>query len=173
MAVCQGAEEINDRCPRLGERGQGWVWGQFLLAGVVVLTAALGPRWAGRQPRGSGSRSSWPEAASDCGHCRLSVGPGPYPKPRRAGELVEHGPYRIVRHPIYSSMLVALLGVCLVGSGWALLPWPFLLVWWLGKGTWRRPGCVSTTPATTSTAKGAPPDHPRHFVISSRHGRTG
>jgi len=120
--------------PRLGERGQGWVWGQFVLAGVVVLTAALGPRWA------------WP-ATTWLGIALIVIGGGlglwslsalggslsPYPKPRRAGELVEHGPYRIVRHPIYSSMLVALLGVCFVGSAWALLPLAALLAWWLGK----------------------------------------
>ena len=57
----------------------------------------------------------------------------PYPRPRSAGELVEHGPYRAVRHPIYSSMLLALLGVTLIGSWWALIPLGALVVWWLGK----------------------------------------
>ena len=120
--------------PRLGERGQGWVWGQFLLAGVVVLTAALGPRWAVTATTWIGVALIL--AGGGLGLWSLSALGGslsPYPKPRRAGELVEHGPYRIVRHPIYSSMLVALLGVCLVGSGWALLPLAVLLVWWLGK----------------------------------------
>ena len=120
--------------PRLGERGQGWVWGQFLLAGVVVLTAALGPRWAGTATTWIGVALIL--AGGGLGLWSLSALGGslsPYPKPRRAGELVEHGPYRTVRHPIYSSMLVALLGVCLVGSGWALLPLAVLLVWWLGK----------------------------------------
>lgn len=120
--------------PRLGERGQGWVWGQFLLAGVVVLTAALGPRWAETATTWIGVALIL--AGGGLGLWSLSALGGslsPYPKPRRAGELVEHGPYRIVRHPIYSSMLVALLGVCLVGSGWALLPLAVLLLWWLGK----------------------------------------
>jgi protein-S-isoprenylcysteine O-methyltransferase Ste14 len=120
--------------PRLGSRGQGWVWGQFALVAVVLVTAAIGPRW------------SWP-GASWLGAALIVLGGGlglwslaalgdslsPYPKPRRSGELVEHGPYRVVRHPIYSSLLVALLGVCCVGSGWALLPLAGLLTWWLGK----------------------------------------
>ena len=78
----------------------------------------------------------------------------PYPKPRRAGELVEHGPYRIVRHPIYSSMLVALLGVCLVGSGWgtAALAAPPCLV--AGQGTREEAWLREHYPATTSTASG-------------------
>ena len=89
----QGAEEINDRCPRLGERGQGMGVGPVPLAGVVVLTAALGPRWAG-----AGNHVD--QGSPDPGRRRprlwsLSALGGslrPYPKPRRASELVEHGP---------------------------------------------------------------------------------
>lgn len=48
---------------------------------------------------------------------------------------MEHGPYRVVRHPIYSSILVGLLGVCIAGSLWALLPLAILIAWWLGKAS--------------------------------------
>lgn len=34
-------------------------------------------------------------------------------------ELITHGPYRLVRHPIYASMLCLLLG-----TGFAVAPWP-------------------------------------------------
>ena len=47
----------------------------------------------------------------------------PLPHPVADGELVTHGPYRIVRHPIYS-------GVILGSLGWSLLwasPWLILL----------------------------------------------
>jgi len=36
-------------------------------------------------------------------------------------ELITHGPYRLVRHPIYTSMLCLLLG-----TGFALASWPLL-----------------------------------------------
>ena len=59
----------------------------------------------------------------------------PYPQPRSRATLVEHGPYRVVRHPIYSSILISLLGVSVAGSLWALLPLAVLVVWWLGKAS--------------------------------------
>jgi protein-S-isoprenylcysteine O-methyltransferase Ste14 len=40
----------------------------------------------------------------------------PYPRPRDTGELVEKGPYRYVRHPIYVSGLLFFLGVGLSSS---------------------------------------------------------
>jgi protein-S-isoprenylcysteine O-methyltransferase Ste14 len=41
----------------------------------------------------------------------------------RDHDLVRSGPYRIVRHPIYASMLCILLG-----TGLMITPWPMLLV---------------------------------------------
>lgn len=122
--------------PQLGARGQGWVWGQFLLAAVVILVALVGPRW------------TWP-GASWLGGALVIIGVvlgmwslrslgeslTPYPQPRSRATLVEHGPYRVVRHPIYSSILVSLLGVSVAGSLWALLPLAVLVVWWLGKAS--------------------------------------
>jgi protein-S-isoprenylcysteine O-methyltransferase Ste14 len=120
--------------PQLGHRGQGWVWGQFVLAGIVILVAGLGPQWPG---------SLWIGAPLVV----LGLGLGvwslrslgdsltPYPQPRSRATLVEHGPYRVVRHPIYSSILVGLLGVCIAGSLWALLPLAILIAWWLGKAS--------------------------------------
>jgi len=36
-------------------------------------------------------------------------------------ELIRTGPYRWVRHPIYTGLLVALVGTCLAGARWASL----------------------------------------------------
>ena len=122
--------------PQLGDRGQGWVWGQFLLAAVVILVALVGPRW------------TWP-GASWLGGALVIIGVvlgmwslrslgeslTPYPQPRSRATLVEHGPYRVVRHPIYSWILISLLGVSVAGSLWALLPLAVLVVWWLGKAS--------------------------------------
>lgn len=120
--------------PNLGSRGQGWVWGQFVLAGVVVVVSALGPGWPWPWAGWLGAALVALGAAAGVWSLRsLGNALTPYPKPRSAGELVEHGPYRWVRHPIYSSMLLALLGVCLWGSWWGLVPLLVLVLWWLGK----------------------------------------
>lgn len=120
--------------PRLGSRGQGWVWGQFFLAAVVIITAGLGPRWAWPGSAWIGGVLMILGAALGLWSLRtLGTSLSPYPKPRSRADLVEHGPYRVVRHPIYSSMLLALFGLCLLGSGWGIVPLAVLLLWWLGK----------------------------------------
>ncbi len=40
----------------------------------------------------------------------------PYPKPVEAGSMVEHGPYRWVRHPIYTAVIIGMLGIALRGG---------------------------------------------------------
>lgn len=122
--------------PNLGARGQGWVWGQFVLAAFVILAAALGPRWPWAWTVWTGGLLVLLGPAAGIWSLRsLGNSLSPYPRPRRSAELVMHGPYRLVRHPIYSSMLLALLGVCLAGSWWALVPLVVLTLWWLGKAT--------------------------------------
>jgi len=42
----------------------------------------------------------------------------------QAREVVDRGPYRLVRHPLYVGELVSALGVAIVvGTGWALCAW--------------------------------------------------
>ena len=47
----------------------------------------------------------------------------PFPKPSDSAELVRHGIYAVIRHPLYSSVIA-------VAIGWALVwqSWPALLV---------------------------------------------
>ena len=40
----------------------------------------------------------------------------PYPKPVAAGSMVEHGPYRWVRHPIYTAVIIGMAGIALRGG---------------------------------------------------------
>jgi protein-S-isoprenylcysteine O-methyltransferase Ste14 len=43
------------------------------------------------------------------------------PTIKKEHELIQHGPYRLVRHPIYTGLLLAVFGSCLVaGRVWAL-----------------------------------------------------
>ncbi len=42
----------------------------------------------------------------------------PYPKPLAAGSLTDRGPYRIVRHPIYSAVIIGMVGVAIRAGSW-------------------------------------------------------
>jgi protein-S-isoprenylcysteine O-methyltransferase Ste14 len=45
----------------------------------------------------------------------------PYPKPVTAGTMVEHGLYRVVRHPIYTAVIIGMIGIALRGGDWVSL----------------------------------------------------
>ena len=45
----------------------------------------------------------------------------PYPKPVQAGTMVEHGPYRVVRHPIYTAVVVGMIGISIRSGDWISL----------------------------------------------------
>ena len=100
----------------LGYRGGGWVAAQFLLmaailalglfppsgrngmriAGLALLLAGLGfGIWAGRT---------------------LGTALTPYPLPSEKATLVEQGPYRYVRHPMYVAGLLIFLGYGCIAS---------------------------------------------------------
>ena len=45
-----------------------------------------------------------------------------FPRPRRDAPLVASGPYGVVRHPMYTSVLALAAATTSVGSPWAFLP---------------------------------------------------
>lgn len=48
---------------------------------------------------------------------------------RPATQIVDHGPYRFSRNPMYSGMAIAYLGgAFIMNSGWALLLLPFVMI---------------------------------------------
>ena len=57
----------------------------------------------------------------------------PFPQPRAGGELVEHGPFRYARHPIYAGGILFFTGLALATSFAALVPTAVLALLWLGK----------------------------------------
>lgn len=117
---------------RWNARGEGYVAVQVLLLAGIVVLPLLGPRL--RTPQGlrtlgsalvlaGGALAGW--SAS-----RLGPNLSPLPEPRGAGQLVQTGPYALVRHPIYGGLLPASLGWALahghrgalgLSSGLALL----------------------------------------------------
>jgi protein-S-isoprenylcysteine O-methyltransferase Ste14 len=44
-----------------------------------------------------------------------------FPRPRPGAPLTRRGPYRLVRHPIYTALLMAAVAVVIVGSPFALI----------------------------------------------------
>jgi protein-S-isoprenylcysteine O-methyltransferase Ste14 len=74
-----------------------------LMGSVVCLALASVLSWTGARALGR--------------HWRFDAGLN------RDHELVRSGPYRVVRHPIYASMLCML-----VGTGLLITPWPVLLL---------------------------------------------
>ncbi len=114
------------------DRGAGWVWAQFTLMAVILALGVLPPRW--------------PEWVRVLGVLLLLAGVAvfvwaartlggsftAYPRPRPEGVLVEDGPYRFVRHPVYSAGVLVLLGYGLLTSVVATAAVPAIAVlWWL------------------------------------------
>ena len=112
-------ETSGSRIPSLGSRGQGWVALQFGLIGAIAV--------AGYRGRGDldGATSAAALvigaamivtglAAVALGARQLDRSLSALPKPIDSGELIEHGLYRRVRHPIYA-------GVILGAAGWGVL----------------------------------------------------
>ena len=119
--------------PHLGRRAGLWVAGQIVLFGlfgaVLVATGdiASGPAlWVGTALAVAGF---WLGASAVAA---LGRNLSPYPQPLPTAALVERGPYRLVRHPIYGAIVIGLAGVAV-----ALQSWPAVLVA-LGLGAFFR-----------------------------------
>lgn len=98
------------------ERGGGWVVAQTILMLLVVVLVFLPPYWPTRLsfvgvPLALLGAVGFVWAARALGKSMT-----PYPRPRETGELIEKGPYRYVRHPIYAAGMLFFLGVGLSSS---------------------------------------------------------
>ncbi len=72
----------------MGKRGEVWSWLKWV--GLAILAAG-------------GLLGTW-------GMLALGRNLTPFPKPIEGGEMVTHGPYRFVRHPIYAGLIFGTLG---------------------------------------------------------------
>jgi protein-S-isoprenylcysteine O-methyltransferase Ste14 len=113
-------------------RGGGWVVLQFALMAVIAVGWLLPGRAGSPVVRAVGlALGLLGLALFGWAYRTLGRSFTPFPVPRADGELVESGPFRLVRHPIYggglllfcgSSLALGLLG--LVGTA------ALALVWW-------------------------------------------
>ncbi len=103
---------------------------------ALLLAAGLAP---------VAERGHWPAAVVGAGLVLLVSGAAcaiaavrtlgrslsPLPQPRPDAELITSGPYRIVRHPIYTGLIAIAAGWSLALSSWTALALAALLAMWL------------------------------------------
>ncbi len=130
--------------PWPGPRGEGYVVLQLALIALVL----FGPRtWPGLP--------QWPltiaQIALPAGIALMVLGVGlmvagivalgrnlaAVPRPKQGATLVERGPYRIVRHPMYSGAILIAFGWAFAVHGWLTLAYAFMIVAFLAFKTAR------------------------------------
>jgi protein-S-isoprenylcysteine O-methyltransferase Ste14 len=119
--------------PSLGDKGQGWVALQLVLLGVALLVGLLDlSGWASAYAGGLRYVGVLVMSAGVVLAVFAVLGLGSsltaLPAPVEAGTLRTDGVYGVVRHPIYSALLLVVLGWALVTSPWVLLVWLALAV---------------------------------------------
>ncbi len=97
---------------------------QLVLLAAVVLMSWLAPAWAGdgtvRHVAGVGLLAIGLGVGLVAARS-LGVALTPFPRPRDDAPVVARGPYCVIRHPIYSALILCAVGVSLLGSPWALI----------------------------------------------------
>ena len=103
-------------------RGGAWVLAQFPLMALALYVARLGPtipgavlgpaRWVGLGLFLTGGLLFL------AGAIKLGAGLTPFPRPLENTHLVQNGPYRLARHPIYGGGVIAIFGWALLNGGW-------------------------------------------------------
>lgn len=112
----------------MGPRGEGWVAFQVVLLILYAVAPKTGMAWTGSFPAVVG----WSLVLAGVGLLvwsafNLGRSLTPRPRPLPGGRLVTHGAYGLVRHPIYSAVILAAAGCGLVTENWLRLAMTILL----------------------------------------------
>ncbi len=102
------------------DRGGLWVTGQFLLLAAIVGVGRVDAFTFSFDGRSAVGIALIVLALVLGVAASLSLGRNltPYPKPVTAGTMIEHGPYRLVRHPIYTAVIIGMVGIAIRGGSW-------------------------------------------------------
>ncbi len=107
----------------MGQRGEMWVAVQAVLLIVYAFVPKTGDAWANAF---LADVLGWVLVLAGIallGWSALNLGRSltPLPRPVPDGKLVTSGAYRLVRHPIYSGVILAAAGLALVTENWLRL----------------------------------------------------
>ena len=115
------------RIPSLGPRGEGWVVLQSVLLVAIPLAAwrvsldglvETPPIAAMRAVGTVALLAGLAVIVLGAGYLRRERSFSVLPRPLASGGLVETGPYRFVRHPVYAGLILATFGVALIRVSW-------------------------------------------------------
>jgi protein-S-isoprenylcysteine O-methyltransferase Ste14 len=107
---------------------------KFVAAQTALLAAVLAaPRGRALAPRLGAALVAGGAALAAGGLAALGRSLSPFPEPREGAELVEHGAYRLVRHPIYGGALLAVSGWSLRRAPLGIVPAALLAALWTAK----------------------------------------
>jgi protein-S-isoprenylcysteine O-methyltransferase Ste14 len=139
IVACQPCPSADATMPKpsanLSDRGFVWVVTQSLLLLAVILLGVLQPGdWTRAKTIATGAVLFLVGGFFGvAGILVLGRNRTPFPRPRENSELVQHGIYARVRHPLYTSVMLSSLGWALIWQSAAaavaaLVLIPFLLV---------------------------------------------
>jgi len=123
-----------------GTRGEWWVVAQLLLLAAVGILPPRGRRSCRPRPQPPLSRLS-AAVMLVAGAVALGSNLSILPSPREGAQVVRHGVYRWVRHPIYSGVILLVVGWACTAATCSTWSWPLALAYSLQ----RRPRARSDT----------------------------
>jgi protein-S-isoprenylcysteine O-methyltransferase Ste14 len=111
------------------KRGDRWVAAQLVLFALIGAAFFFGP---------GVTSLGWAVAAIGltlAGWAGVTMGQSlsPFPRPPRHARLVQHGPFRYLRHPLYVGGVLFFAGLSLVFSVYAVALTAVLAVFWIAK----------------------------------------
>lgn len=111
------------------KRGDRWVLAQFVLFALIAASWFVGD---GITPLGF-VLATLGLALVVWGGVTMGSSLSPFPRPPRDAQLVDRGPYRFLRHPIYVGGALFFAGLSLVFSVYGLVLTAVLAVFWVAK----------------------------------------